>query len=185
MRKIRPELELAIENACKGYEDYHFAIKQGLWRPLMTIAAKPFVDVLEEPTNRGDIIDLIAKTVDGRAIGEPYCVAFVQSIIAFVEKKLNMISPVYSTEHSLEMWNKTSPHLKTTRYPLPGYIAVWRHEGTNNGHAGILLRVSDHYFKTIEANSFGPDGKTQGIFTQERLFNDGSKMRLLGFLSPF
>lgn len=185
MRKIQPGLELAIENACKGYEDYHFAIKQGLWRPLMTIAAKPFVDVSEHGENKGEIIEMLQKTVDGKAQGEPYCLAFVMTVLAFVEKKLNMVSMLKSTEGCLDLWNTTSPHLKTTRFPLPGYIAIWQHGNTSKGHAGLVLRVTDYYFKTIEANSWSPDGKSQGIHTHERLFDGDGSMKLLGFICPF
>jgi len=185
LRKIAPELYDAIIEAGKDYDDFNFAIEHKLWRPVMTCAAKPFVDVTEQPENKGTLVELIQKTVDGKASGEPYCCAFIQTIIAFTEKALNMYSPVKASEHVLTMWNETSPHLKTTRYPLPGYIAVWQHGNTSSGHAGIVLRVTDTYFKTIEANSFGPDGKTQGIFTHERLFNDSGSMKLLGFVSPF
>lgn len=151
----------------------------------MTIAAKPFVDVSEDGENKGEIIEMLQKTVDGKAQGEPYCLAFVMTVLAFVEKKLNMVSMLKSTEGCLDLWNTTSPHLKTTRFPLPGYIAIWQHGNTSKGHAGLVLRVTDYYFKTIEANSWSPDGKSQGIHPHERLFDGDGSMKLLGFICPF
>lgn len=186
MRKLEPDLILSMRAALADSEDYQFSKKQGLWRPAMTHAAKPWVDVKERANdNRGALIDMIGLTVDRKHKGEAYCMAWVQTIIAFVELELNLISPLKATEGCLDLWNTTSPHLKTTKYPLPGYIAIWQHGGGPRGHAGIVLRVNDTYFKTIEANSYGPDGVTQGIFTQERLFHDSGSMKLLGFISPF
>lgn len=185
-RILEPDLIHAMQAALKDSEDYQFAKKQGLWRPAMTHAAKPWVDVKEQDNdNRGAFIDMIGLTVDRKHTGEAYCLSWVQTIIAFVELELNLISPLKATEGCLDLWNSTSAHLKTTRYPVPGYIAIWQHGTSPAGHAGVVLSVKDTYFKTIEANSYGPDGVTQGIFTQERLFNDGGNMKLKGFISAF
>lgn len=186
MRKLEPDLIRSMRSSLAESEDYQFAKKQGLWRPAITHAAAPWVGVKElNNDNRGEYIDMIGLTVDRKHKGEAYCMAWVQTILAFIELELNLVSPLKSTEGCLDLWESTGPHLKTTRYPLPGYIAVWQHGTSRAGHAGIVVSVKDTYFKTIEANSFGPDGVTQGIFYQERLFNDSGKMRLLGFCSPF
>lgn len=185
-RQLDPDLIYSMQAALKDSEDYQFAKKQGLWRPAMTHAAKPWVDVKEQANdNRGAFIDMIGLTVDRKHTGEAYCLAWVQTIIAFVELELNMVSPLKATEGCLDLWNSTSAHLKTTRYPVPGYIAIFQHGNSPAGHAEIVLKVSDIYFKTIGANTVGPDGFTQGIFVHERLFNDGGTMKLLGFISPF
>jgi hypothetical protein len=185
-RKLDPDLLHAMRSSVADSEDYQFAKKQGLWRPAITHAASPWVGVKEQANdNRGAYIDMIGLTVDQRHTGEAYCLSWVQTIIAFVELELNMVSPLKATEGCLDLWTSTGQHLKTTRYPVPGYIAIWQHGKGPAGHAGIVISVKDTYFKTIEANSYGPDGVTQGIFTQERLFNDSSKMKLLGFCSPF
>lgn len=167
-------------------EDYQFAKKQGLWRPAITHAASPWVGVKElNNDNRGEYIDLLGLTVDRKHKGEAYCLAWVQTIIAFVELELGLVSPLKSTEGCLDLWNSSGPHLKTTRYPLPGYVAIFQHGNSPAGHAEIVIKVSDAYFKTIGANTVGPDGFTQGIHIHERLFNDRGSMRLLGFISPF
>jgi len=186
LRKLEPDLINAMRTSLADSEDYQFAKQNGLWRPAITHAASPWVGVKESNNdNRGEFIDMIGLTVDRKHKGEAYCMAWVQTIIAFIELELSLVSPLKATEGCLDLWNSTAPYLKTTRYPVPGYIAIWQHGDTVNGHAGVVVSVKDTYFKTIEANSFGPDGATQGIFYQERLFNDGGKMRLLGFLSPF
>ncbi len=185
-RLLEPDLIQAMRAALVDSEDYQFAKKQGLWRPAMTHAAKPWVDVKEQANdNRGVFIDMIGLTVDRKHKGEAYCMAWVQTILAFVELELNLVSLLKPTEGCLDLWNSTPAYLKTTKYPLPGYIAIWQHGTSPAGHAGFVLSVKDVYFKTIEANSVGPDGITQGIFEHERLFNDSGNMKLLGFISPF
>lgn len=186
MRKLEPDLISAMRASVADSEDYQFAKKQGLWRPAITHVAAPWVGVKElNNDNRGAYIDMVGLTVDRKHKGEAYCMSWVQTIIAFIELELKMVSPLKSTEGCLDLWNSTPPAMKTTRYPLPGYIAIWQHGTSKAGHAAIVISVKDAYFKTIEANSYGPDGKTQGIFYQERLFNDSSNMKLKGFISPF
>lgn len=186
MRKLDPELIRAMDAATHDSEDFQFAAQQKLWRPAMTHAATPWVDVKEYTNkNDGNYIEMIGLTVDQKYVGEAYCLAWVQTVLAYVELKLDLISPLKATEGCLDLWKSTPEYLKTTRYPLPGYIAIWQHGTSPAGHAGIVIKVTDTYFKTIEANSYGPDGVTQGIFTQERLFNDSGNMRLLGFISAF
>ncbi len=185
-RKLDPEILRAMEASVKGIADFELAVANKLWRPAVTLAATPWEGVKElSNSNDGEYISLTGLTVDRKHTGEAYCLAWVQTILAFVEYKLGIESALKATEGCLDLWNSTPPAMKTTRYPLPGYIAIWQHGQTPAGHAGIVISVKDAYFKTIEANSYGPDGKTQGIFYQERLFNDSSNMKLKGFISPF
>lgn len=186
MRKLDPELILAMDASVKGDADFELAITNKMWRPAMTRAAAPWCDIKElSNKNDGPYIDLVGLTVDRKHTGEAYCLAWVQTILAYVEYKLGIQSVLKATEGCLDLWNSAPARLKTTRFPLPGYIAIWQHGNSVAGHAGIVMKVNEVYFKCLEANSYGPDGKTQGIFMQERLFNDSSNMRLLGFCSPF
>ena len=185
-RLLEPDLIQAMRASLVDSEDYQFAKKQGLWRPAMTHAAKPWVDVKEQANdNRGVFIDMIGLTVDRKHKGEAYCMAWVQTILAFVELELNLVSLLKPTEGCLDLWNSTPAYLKTTKYPLPGYIAIFQHGNGPAGHGEIVLKVTDVYFKTIGANTVGPDGFTQGIFTHERLYSGEGNMKLLGYISPF
>lgn len=185
-RKINLEVLKAIDSAVVDDVDFQLAVKNRMWRPALTRAAKPWVDV-KEYTNKNDgvFIDLVGLTVDGRHNGEAYCLAWVMTVLAYIEFKLQMKSALKATEGCLDLWNSTPDHLKTFDFPQAGYIAIWQHGTSPAGHAGIVLSVHDGYFKTIEANSVGPDGVTQGIFTHERLYSGEGKMKLLGFISPF
>lgn len=185
-RQLDPELLQAMEASVKGDADFELAVTNKMWRPTITRAAAPWCDVKEESNNNdGRFVELAGLTVDRKHKGEAYCMAWVQTVLAFAEYKLGIESVLKATEGCIDLWNSTPPAMKTTRYPLPGYIAIWQHGNSPAGHCGIVLKVTDYYFKTIEANSWSPDGKTQGIFTHERLFSDNSNMRLLGFISPY
>lgn len=185
-RQLDPELLQAMEASVKGSADFELAVANKLWRPAITHAAAPWEGVKElSNKNDGPFVDLTGLTVDRKHKGEAYCMAWCQTILAFVEYKLQIESQLKATEGCLDLWNSTPPAMKTTRYPLPGYFAIFQHGTSPAGHAEIVLKVSDYYFKTIGANTWSPDGKSQGIFTHERLFHDGGNMRLLGFLSPF
>lgn len=185
-RKLDPELLRAMEASVKDDADFELAVANKMWRPAITRAAAPWCDVKEMSNkNDGPYVDLIGLTVDRKHTGEAYCLAWVQTVLAFVEYKLQIESILKATEGCLDLWNSAPPAMKTTRYPLPGYIAVWQHGTSPAGHAGIVMKVNEVYFKCLEANSIGPDGTTHGIFMHERLFNDDGNMRLLGFISPF
>lgn len=185
-RQLNPEILIAMEASVKGDIDFDLAIQNRIWRPAMTRTAAPWCDIKEVSNkNDGPYIELSGLTVDGKHKGEAYCLAWVQTIIAFVEYKLKIVSELKATEGCLDLWNSCPKHLKTYRYPLPGYIAIWQHGTSLSGHAGIVLQIHETYFKTIEANSYGPDGVSQGIFTHERLYSGEGKMKLLGFISPF
>ena len=185
-RQLDPELLQAMEASVKGSADFELAVTNKLWRPAITHAAAPWEGVKEESNNNdGRFVELTGLTVDRKHKGEAYCMAWVQTILAFVELELNMMSPLKATEGCLDLWNSTPAYLKTTKYPLPGYIAIFQHGNGPAGHAEILLKVSDIYFKTIGANTVGPDGFTQGIFTHERLYSGEGNMKLKGFISAF
>ena len=185
-RQLDPELLQAMEASVKGSADFELAVTNKLWRPAITHAAAPWEGVKElSNKNDGPFVDLTGLTVDRKHKGEAYCMAWVQTVLAFVEYKLGIESALKATEGCLDLWNSTPPAMKTTRYPLPGYIAIWQHGDSPAGHAGVVFKVFDNYFKCLEANSFGPDGITQGIYMHERLFNDGGPMKLLGFISPY
>lgn len=186
MRKLDPDLIIQMRASIVDSEDFQFAKKQGLWRPAMTTCSIPWVGVKElENDNRGASVDMIGLTVDGKHTGEAYCLAWVQTIIAFVELELRLTSPLKATEGCIDLWNSTSKYLKFKSNPQPGDIAIWKHGNGPSGHAGIVMAAKENYFETIEANVIASDGVTHGICGKLRLFNDDSNMKLLGFIKPF
>lgn len=192
MRELQPELFEAIDQACREHELFHTMVEMKNWRVLMANVASSFLDIKEETgKNDGYLIELIQKTVDDKAQGEPYCLAFVMTVLAYVERVTGLTSPIIATESVMQLWNSLNVQDKTRDYPRPGYIAIWNHAGSSRGHAGIVYEVFPTYFTCIEGNSrsgelqFSGNVEGQGIFLKKRTYASVGSMNFLGFCVPF
>ena len=193
MRKIQPELVSYIDKRISwgGLAQYHLQTKNA--RGLMVEAAKACVGIKElTGRNDGRLVELIQKTVDGKAQGEAWCLAQVQSMIAYAEFKTGVKSPLMATEHCLTLWNGTPIEQKVKISPLAGAIAIWRHGTTTNGHTEIVLDCDESVFNAVGANTSGVvdpskpvNREGNGVFyTKRSRFGEGD-MHLLGFIKPF
>lgn len=193
MRKIQPELVSYIDKriSWEGLAQYHLQTKNA--RGLMVEAAKACVGIKElTGRNDGRLVELIQKTVDGKAKGEAWCMAQVQSMIAYAEFKTGVRSPLMATEHCLTLWNGTPIEQKVRISPLAGAIAIWRHGTTTNGHTEIVLDCDESVFNAVGANTSGVvdpskpiNREGNGVFyTKRSRFGEGD-MKLLGFIKPF
>lgn len=193
VRKIHPQLISFLDPILNKTPMAQLAIQRQIPRDLFSETPRPFVGVRESTgDNDGPMIELLQRTVDNRSDREPYCMAFVQSCLAYVEWKLNVVSPIYSSEHCLTVWRNTSSLQRVQRQPLPGAIAIWKHDGSDSGHCGIVLGAGEGAFFAIEANTTGgqdPAGKVVreggGIYLTKRSLSGAGAMKLLGFLKPF
>jgi hypothetical protein len=162
-------------------------------RALFIEVCKTFWGVREETGNNdGVLIEAIQKTIGG-SYNEPWCMALMQTCLAYVEKNLKVISPVESSEHCGQVWAKTNKRSRVRKYPAPGAIAIWNYQGTDKGHCGCVIDTqSSDFFITIEGNTEGgidPEGKIiregGGVYFSHRSFDPKGSMKLLGFLKPF
>lgn len=158
---------------------------------LMETTARCFIGTQEETgKNDGEVIVYLQLTVDGKAAGEPYCMALVQTVIAYVEYRFGIISLCVATESCVEFWEGCPDHLKFSE-PFIGAIAVWQHEGTRRGHAGIVFKVSETHVYLVEGNtnpgshSFNAGYEGQGIYFKKRPHGDVGTMKLLGYVLAF
>lgn len=183
MRPYFPsEMREALDDSCVDY----------IWKSIVQVAAKSFVDIREEGPNSGYFIELMQKTVNNKAEREPYCVAFVQTVIAYVEYRTGLRSRLPSTESSIIMWNSCPEDMKSDKAFI-GAIVVWQWKGTNRGHAGIVTGVFENGdFRTVEANTnagdssgFSQGNEGEGIYSKVRPPGDVGDMVLLGFITPF
>lgn len=149
IRELDPYIIEALDEAGAPWRGFHAAIHDKNWRVLMANAASAFLEIKEDPQNKGHWIENHSKTVDGRAQMEPYCMAFVQTIIAYCEFKMDLTSPLVATESVMSLWNNTPDSMKSQR-PRMGYIAMWNHRGTTRGHAGIVHEITKDGFNCIE-----------------------------------
>lgn len=140
--------------------------------------------------NHGPRVEEYQKSVEGfKADGQSWCMAFVQWGISNVECLRNISSPILKHEHCMTVWNK-SP--ESMRVPVdkvfPGCIIIWQHDGTSNGHTGVVVAVTDNNFGTVEGNTSpgnGIDRNGDGVYARVRTKKGGGGMTVVGFLDPF
>lgn len=145
--------------------------------------------------NRGQVVEMFQKAVDGKASGEAWCLAFVQFCIQMVDKEYDFVrqmkaskAAVFGTEHCLTLWNKSGEGQKK-KSPEVGTIVLWRHGDTTNGHAGIVTELLQNgEFKTVEGNTGDGKGVVRegdGVFERVRSVNGAGSMKVLGFIHPW
>jgi hypothetical protein len=163
--------------------------------PFLIVECRRWVGVTEISPNKGQLVERWQKTVDGISTSESWCMCFVQHHIAWVDKVFHEIdgdtnfTKISKSEHCLTVWNKTPKELRSA-VPVPGSIAIWQHEGTTQGHTGIVSSVlpSQRKFLCIEGNTGPGDGVVRegdGVFEKSRTMDGAGKMKLLGFLIPW
>lgn len=172
-----------------------YAIKTKDARTLMVECAKVCVGIKEKTgKNDGPIIEAMQKT-SGGSKGQPWCMYFVQTCVAYAELKTGKKSSLPSGGHCLTVWKSAKDKVKI--HPLPGAIPIWRHGTGTSGHTEILLGADEKEMKCVGGNTSGAD--TSGKVTREgngvyfttrsmqgfpEIFGT-AKMKLLGFVIPF
>ncbi len=194
MRIIQPKMMEYIDwkLANNGLAQHSIETKNA--RQLFIEAAKCCVGIREVGgNNMGPMVELIQETI-GRAEKEAWCMAFVQTLLAYTESKTGIQSPIPASEHCLTVWTMCPLVAKVKIFPLPGAIAIWQHGVTDQGHTGIFIEKdpNGNYFKAIEGNTeagIDPNGKVErdggGVYFTERSMFANGNMRLRGFLKPF
>lgn len=193
MRKLQDDLYKYIRNRVAFLGAYKEAVDSKDARSLVIIAAQALVGVHEVGgNNRGPIVELIQKTVDGVAGGEAWCMAMAQSCIAFAEVTTGIKSPIVSSEGCLYTFNKTPIEQRVRKIPLPGAIVIWQHGNTAQGHTGIVTASDGEIVETVEGNTdsgIGDNGSIVrdggGVYRNRRPFLGVGNMHLVGFLKPF
>ena len=154
---------------------------------LITVAEQ-YIGIKEVGNNAGPEVEKFQMAVDGKANHESWCMAFVQFCIMELEHKICRRSNIFHAEHCLTVWNK-SPHELRRAAPEPGYIVIWQHGNTTNGHTGIVSRVIDaETFETIEGNtsdSNSVERNGDGVYRKVRHLHPTGEMKVVGFLVPF
>lgn len=143
--------------------------------------------------NKGQIVEMFQKAVDGKAQGEAWCLAFAQFCIQQVDRlydemtlSSNAPSNLIKTEHCLTLWN-ASKAFRTT--PEVGCLVLWQHfkdgKATASGHVGVVKEVHDTKIVTIEGNTGDGAGivrEGDGVFLRERPLTNLGNMHILGYL---
>jgi hypothetical protein len=198
-RKIQPAAVALIDGLIQNNPLAQDCLAQGPGRArqLFVEVVKSCLGIDEEGTNQGKEVQIFQKTV-GLSAGDSWCMAFMQTGLAYVEKKLGVVSPVFASGGCVNTWQKTPVAQRVKLLPLAGAVAIWQHQNDpTHGHTGMVLDCDGVSFHAIEGNtadggeSLGNEvGQTgQGVrFTHRRydLFNPhNGDMLLLGSLKPF
>ena len=146
--------------------------------------------------NKGQVVEMFQKWVDGKAHGEPWCMSFSQFCAGQVDRLTDEIfrqslehkSLLKKTEHCVTCWNQSDPKCHMD-YPIKGSLMIWRKGSTSSGHVGIVVDVKDDQtVMTIEGNTGPSEAVTRegdGVYLKERDIKGTYSMRVLGFLNPW
>ena len=138
--------------------------------------------------NDGVNVEEFQKAVDGKASGESWCMAFVQFCVKNVAGEQEPPAPIslFATEHCMTAWNKSTN--SRSDEPKKGFIVIWNHEGTSNGHTGIITDVDGDTLYTIEGNtsdSSHVEANGDGVYLKKRNKYKTGNMKVVGFIDPF
>lgn len=188
-RKITQKMIDFIDKKIANHGAAQLAIKNKDARNLLIYVAEACVGIKEEGGfNKGLYIEEIQKTVGNKAQQEPYCMATVQTWLAYVENKTGIISPIFASEHCMTTWRKTSTTKRVKKIPAPGAIIIWKNGDTDSGHTGIVsdFQGVNKNFESIEGNT-GSDNMREGdgIYIKQRNKIKNGKLVIQGFLVPF
>ena len=166
-------------------------------RKLLAAEARLWVGTKEVGGNNcGQIIEMFQREVDGIAMREPYCMAFVQYCVRVVDDLFAGAFPdiavkprgLPKTEGCVPCWMQVTVGSRQDM-PSIGSIAVWQRIGDEvHGHTGIVVEINPDGFKTVEANVTSQDHREVspgGVEYCNRVVGDTTTLRLLGFIDPW
>lgn len=186
MRKLEKKLEQWLDEKLSLNGLYKVALANKDARTIFRLAAEACVGETEVTHNKSPLIELLQKTVDGSADREPYCMAGIQSWLAFAEKKTGIKSPIYATEHCMTCWNSTPKSSRVKKIPATGAIIIWKRGSTSSGHTGVMLEWMTSKMNTCEANTGSANmSEGDGIFYKTRSTTATGSLKVVGFLKPF
>lgn len=153
-------------------------------RTVFRLAAESCVGIKETSHNGGAMVELIQETVGG-ADKEPWCMSFVQTCLAYAEKKTGVKSPIVAGEHCLTVWRESPKNMRVKIAPLPGAIIIWQHGKSEAGHTGLVLEYGTRSMSTVEGNTGSDMREGDGVYLKSRSKTANGKMKVVGFLKPF
>jgi hypothetical protein len=159
--------------------------------------ARQWVGFKEEGgQNKGQVVELFQRAVDGKAQGEPWCAAFLQFCVMRVDdlfEEMTMVSAVrsrlYRSELCMDLVRYTPEDCRVTE-PVPGAVVVWsKLQGglpSAQGHCGIVHGIYDGGVVTVEGNTgMGDQREGDGVSFKRRARGDIPGFVRLAWLAPW
>lgn len=144
------------------------------------------MNIREQGHNRGKMVEYFQKTVDGKAQQEPWCAAFVCTVLNVVAESAD-VPHFFFSEHCRTLWAKNK--IYQFKDPAPGRVAVWGRIGTTYGHVGICetALLPGGVFYTVEGNTSGNGNSREGdgVYRVKRHIAAWKGFELIGFLDPW
>lgn len=184
MRTIHPLIESFIDEKI-GPIDPKFDTPQ----ILLCRVANACRAIRSEPGNHyRKLIPLFSKSVLYNEKPKWWCMVFVQTCIAYVEKKLRAPSDIFATARVTDVWRNSPAHLRFHGATSDGALVIWKHYKLDAGHVGILTASQWGSFTSIEANVKsghffeGKELGPVGVWPHRRTHDGADNMDLLGLL---
>jgi hypothetical protein len=170
-----------------------------LKKKLLVFEAQKWIGVREiGGSNKGQIVEMFQKAVDGVAAGEPWCAAFTGFIVKTVDATMAALdldqvkTGLTLSEHVMTLWNKAPAEAKS-KTPEAGSLVLWQlykdGKPTGSGHIGIVTKVVDaQKIETVEGNTNDGTGVERdgvGVFKRIRDIKGAGSMKVVGFLKPW
>lgn len=188
-RKITAKAFKFIDDKLKTNGAAQEAIKQKQARRLLRYVTDVCVGVKEHGgNNKGDMVEEFQKTVGGKAQGEAWCMAYAQTCIAYVEKKLGVQSPIFASEHCMTTWRNTPKKYRVKKIPAPMAMIIWKNGSTDSGHVAYMLDFQGNSKNqlTNEGNTGGNSMRDgDGVYIKQRSKVKNGSLVIQGYLIPF
>lgn len=214
-RELNPKLIKILDKRLEGNkaaleivankDNYSPSVKKKRAREFLGYLPPLCVGVREIPknSNKGPEVSLYQDVTGTEESADAWCMRFVQVLIAYVEYKLDIDSPLYASGSCWRVWTKTPLSQRVKVRPAKNAIIIWQNgngiKQGSSGHTGFMMEMSEDgkSMITIEGNTnagLAPNGdivnEGGGVYRSERkvIMHDGKhskKQKLVGFLKPF
>lgn len=151
---------------------------------LLIAEAEKWIEVRENGFNKGVEVEMFQKAVDGKAQGEPWCMAFSQFVVKQVCTLLGVENPLpqVAGEHCMSVWSGT-PGVYRNQEGGRGHMPIWNKKGTSSGHTGLSVDQGKFYFNTIEGNTNKAGSREgDGVYRKKRAMTSPGSLQLKGFI---
>jgi len=196
-RQIEKEMVDYLDKKLANNGLAQLAIKNKDARTLFVQAMQACVGIREATgRNDGKMVKLIQETV-GSASNEAWCMALMQTGLAYAELKTGKVSPLPAAELCSYVWNNTDKKQRVKILPLAGAIAIWQDLDSkgklkSSGHTEMVVSCDGKVFQAVGGNTGGTtkpgqpvEANGNGCYFTVRSMKSTSKRKLQGFLIPF
>ena len=183
-RKLHPQLKTWFDSRCLNPTPSCFLDPKNPIEMLKHAALMCLSITEMEKDNHGPLVELFQSTI-GKAEGEPWCLSFIQSCVAYVES-FGFSSCLFPSEHCLTVWANSL--CRRPIEPIVGDIVIYQMGNTTKGHAEIITNVFLNSFQTIGGNTSSGseiERNGDGIYSKIRSRHTSDKFKTLGFLRIF